>query len=98
MGSSKKRTCYTAGYRYYAGLQLVFCHALAKQHKIRVGERDAWEGEVEENGAIAINKPELFGGEGREGGVVGTVDVCFGAPDQPKNAYLQSVLGDDIPA
>ena len=67
--------CYTTGYRYFAGLHLIFCHALDKLHKIRVGEKWAWQGTVTANQTINIDKPNLFGGEGREGGVKGNVDV-----------------------
>ncbi|WP_310601426.1 phage tail protein [Desulfobulbus sp.] len=95
MGSGKK--CYTTGYRYYAGLHLVFCHGLDALLGIRVGEKWAWTGSVTGNTAIGINQPNLFGGESREGGVVGTVDACFGGPYQPRNDYLQSVLGT-VPA
>lgn len=49
-------------------------------------------------GRIMIDKPELFGGDTREGGIVGEVDILDGDPDQVENDYLQSILGDDIPA
>lgn len=94
-GGSK---CSTTGYRYLAGLHLVFCHGLDKVLRIKVGEKTAWEGIVENNASLSINKPELFGGESREGGIVGKVDVCLGAATQAPNSYLQSVLGAAIPA
>lgn len=97
-GGGKGSQCYTTGYRYYAGLHLVFCHGLDALLGIRVGEKWAWTGEVTGNQAISINQPNLHGGESREGGVVGTVDVCFGGAAQPRNSYLQSVLGSAIPA
>lgn len=54
---------------------------------------------VTENKSIYINKPELFGGDKREGGVQGIVDIMLGAGDQPRNVYLQSKLGNEnIPA
>jgi len=97
-GKGGGKQCYTTGYRYYAGLHLVFCHALDVLLGIRVGEKWAWNGALSSNDALAINQPDLFGGEGREGGVVGTVDACFGGPGQGQNGYLQSVLGGSIPA
>lgn len=97
-GGGKGKQCATVGFRYYAGLHLVFCHALDALLKIRVGEQYAWNGSVSSNTAIGIDQPELFGGEDREGGVVGTVDACFGGPGQTRNGYLQSQLGVDIPA
>ncbi len=42
--------------------------------------------------------PELFGGESREGGIEGPVDIGLGFPTQPRNDYLQTHLGDDVPA
>lgn len=98
MGGGKGDECYVTGYRYYAGLHLVFCHALDKLIKIKVGDKWAWEGAVTANQTIAVSKPNLFGGDGREGGIKGNVDVCFGLPDQPQNSYLQKKLGNDIPA
>jgi len=97
MGSGGE-TCATTGYRYFAGLHLVFCHAIDQLLKIRVGEKTAWEGTVADNTAISIDQPELFGGEGREGGIRGTVDACFGGSTQARNGYLQSILGADVPA
>ena len=94
----KGDSCSTIGYRYYAGLHLIFCHAVDKLLNIGVGDKIAWSGEVTANQALQINQPELFGGDDREGGIVGPVDVCFGHADQPRNGYLQSVLGADIPA
>jgi hypothetical protein len=41
----------------------------------------------------------LFGGEDREGGVSGLVDISSGHANQPQNAYLKAVLGKTaIPA
>lgn len=98
MGGGKGKQCYTTGYRYYAGLHLVFCHALDALLRIKVGDKSAWDGSVGSNTAISINQPDLHGGEDREGGIVGTVDACFGGPGQAQNGYLQSILGGTIPA
>lgn len=49
-------------------------------------------------GRIRIDAPELFGGDSREGGIVGDVDVLMGAPDQAPNDYLARVLGAAVPA
>lgn len=97
-GGGKSESCATTGYRYFAGLHLVFCHALDALLGLRVGEKWAWNGVVGDNAAISIRQPNLFGGESREGGVVGTVDACFGRSSQGRNSYLQSVLGSTIPA
>jgi len=98
MGGGKKKKCYTAGYRYFAGLHLVFCHALDHLKKIIVGDEIAWEGDITASQTIFIDQPQLFGGDNKEGGIVGNVDICFGEASQPKNSYLQSILGSSIPA
>ncbi|MFN3953332.1 MAG: phage tail protein [Pararhodobacter sp.] len=49
-------------------------------------------------GRIRIDKPDLFGGEKREGGIVGDVDVLMGGPGQGSNDYLAARMGGDVPA
>ncbi|MGY6535285.1 MAG: phage tail protein [Pararhodobacter sp.] len=48
-------------------------------------------------GRIRIEAPELFGGESREGGITGDVDVLMGAPDQGANDYLAALQGGAVP-
>ena len=89
-GSSKKQT---VGYKYSLGMHLVTCHGpVDRCLRIRVDKRTAWEGSVA-SGPIAINAPKLFGGEKKEGGIVGTVDFETGAPTQDVNDYLAARLG-----
>ena len=47
---------------------------------------------------FGINAPTLFGGEEREGGIVGTLEVYKGTQTQTANDYLQSVIGAALPA
>lgn len=95
-GSSKKQT---VGYKYYLGEHMVLCHGpIDNISRIQVGEKDAWLGTQAANGQVVIDEPKLFGGEGREGGIQGTIDVEFGGPSQGRNDYLQSQLGAAIPA
>lgn len=94
-GSSKKQT---VGYKYYLGIHMVLCHGpVDAVTRIEVAERTAWSG-TNTGGTININAPNLFGGEEREGGIQGPVDMEFGAPSQGRNSYLQGRLGSDIPA
>lgn len=94
-GSSKKQT---VGYKYLLGMHLIWCHGPVDLIKrFSVDGRIAWSG-FTRGGRISINAAELFGGESREGGIVGEVDVEMGAPDQGRNDYLQSQLGTAIPA
>lgn len=99
MGSSVKGGAQTVGYRYYVGMHLAIVHGPVDAiTEIIVGERPAWSGSQTVSGSIAINKPDLFGGDEREGGVVGTVDVAMGEDAQGVNSYLQAKIGGVVPA
>lgn len=98
MGSGKSGGSQVIGYKYYMGLHLVFCHGPADfVGPIYAGERQFHAGRAS-SGSISVNAPKLFGGEKKEGGIVGTVDVMMGESTQGQNAYLASVLGaDNVP-
>lgn len=49
-------------------------------------------------GRIRIDKPGLFGGTKREGGIVGDIDVSLGGPAQQPNDYLAAQAGRAVPA
>lgn len=84
-GKSKKQT---VGYKYLIGMHMVFCHGpIDALLKIIVGDREAWSGNSS-GGRINVDKPDLFGGEKREGGVSGDLDFEPGDPSQFKNTYL----------
>lgn len=94
-GSSKKQT---VGYQYSLGIHMALCHGpVDKLEKIDIADKTAWEGEST-GGEVTINKPELFGGEEREGGVSGNVDMEFGQANQGQNGYLVSRLGSLVPS
>lgn len=57
-------------------------HKLDGITEIRVDEKTAWFGDVSSNTALDINQPNLYGGQQKEGGLVGTVQVLLGADDQ----------------
>lgn len=94
-----KQKSVTIGYKYFMGVHMAMCHGPVDAIlKILVGDREAWSGNVTSSSRIYINAPGLFGGEKKEGGIVGYVDLAFGEATQAKNPYLQSVLGNVIPA
>jgi len=94
-GGSKKQT---VGYRYFLGAHFVLCHGpIDSIDVIRVDDRIAYSG-ITGPGTININAENLFGGEKREGGISGPVDLEFGYGNQVPNTYLQSQLGNEIPA
>lgn len=71
---------------------------------IYIGEKEAWSGSVSANQFIGINKPTLFGGEKKEGGVKGAVYFQPGFPasvDYSLPATIATRLGltpDTAPA
>ena len=90
-GSSKTQT---VGYKYYLGMHMVLCHGpIDKITRIEVDDKVAWQG-VNAGGSTSIDKESLFGGESKEGGVKGTLDIDMGGPTQLQNSYLVAQLGD----
>lgn len=96
MGGSSKKV--TVGYKYYIGMHMVLCHGpIDAITSIFVDKRLAWGGSVK-HGQITISKDGLFGGEAREGGISGVVDVMGGASDQGPNGYLSSRIAGLMPS
>lgn len=97
MGGRSKSV--TTGYRYRMGVQLALTHGpIDAVHRFIYGEREAWSGNVTDNAQIFVNAPELLGGDKREGGVSGYVDLMFGGKQQGKNPYLQQWINGPLPA
>jgi hypothetical protein len=95
VGGSKKQTI---GYRYYLGMHFILCHGpIDSISRIRIEKKTAWIG-FNTGGSITIDKPTMFGGDEKEGGIQGTIDIEMGAASQVQNSYLTSVLGAIIPA
>ena len=93
----------TVGYKYYVGVHFVACLGpVDALLRIKVEEKRAWRGVASglplSGDRITINSPSLFGGEKREGGIVGSLDFIGGYATQVRNDYLQGVLGASIPA
>ena len=96
MGLGKKPII---GYFYYMGTHQVICRGPVDEIKeIKFADKLAWSGSVTTSQEILINQPELFGGQEREGGVYGNVDILMGDSAQTTNSYLASKLGAIIPA
>lgn len=95
-GSSKKQT---VGYKYYLGAHMALCHGpVDKISRIAVDDREAWSGSVTNNSNININKPELFGGEKREGGISGRIAIMMGGLTQKADSYLVNKLPGLVPS
>lgn len=87
------------GYKYFMGLHFGLCHGpVDALIEIRAGDRTAWSGVQSASGPIAVNAPNLFGGDQKEGGIVGTARLMMGDPAQTPNAYLTAQQGAVQPA
>ena len=73
----------TIGYHYLFSILFGFGRGpINELRTIMVADRIAWEGPLCDGDCQAINKPELFGGEDKEGGIQGPFRLFFGRYDQ----------------
>lgn len=83
----------TVGYHYYMNMHISLAHGgVDELLEIKVGDRSAWKGNITGGGSALVNQPNLFGGESREGGVLGVVDFMPGDSNQPVNPSLQDAI------
>ncbi len=81
------------------GLHMAVCHGpVDSLDQIYVGERSLVITQQTSNATVEIDKNGLFGGDEKEGGIVGTLDIAFGANSQTANSYLLSKFGAATPA
>lgn len=104
MGGSSSQTI---GYRYFMGLHMAICHGPVNSiNAVYVGKRLLGEGEgtsgittpITSNATVLINDVNLFGGDQKEGGIYGNLDIELGGSSQGANAYLTSQFGSGTPA
>ncbi|WP_369602615.1 phage tail protein [Hahella sp. SMD15-11] len=103
MGGSSGASRQIVGYRYYMGMHLVLCHGPVDDiTELRMQGRTFWSGSVAGSNPkrLQVDRPNLFGGEKREGGISGAIDVLLGEATQTPNDYLQSRMagGGTVPA
>lgn len=97
-GKSKSQI---VGYKYSLYAHFIFGAGVADfVSKIWFRDSDtiAWQGKQDVNGIIAINKPDLFGGQSSQGGVVGNIAFMNGAVGQAANTYQVGFRGALTPA
>lgn len=95
-GGSKSQT---VGYRYYMGLHMIICYGpVDAVLEFRGADRTAWKGNVTSSTFVNVNAPNLFGGDEKEGGIRGVLDIAMGEPTQMPNDYLEGVIGPGRPA
>lgn len=93
-----KQTAPTIGYRNYMTLYMGESHTNEYLSAVEIGGEIAWEGNFSGSGNVYIYKPELFGGDKREGGVVGTLRIRQGEPTQMPDPLLTSLVPGPWPA
>ena len=94
-GSSKSQI---VGYKYFFGLHMGIGRGpVDALHEIRVADKQAWYGRITKNQTFQIKARNLFGGEEKEGGVEGPVEVMMGEPDQQASSGLKAMLGSMLP-
>lgn len=87
------------GYRYLFGIHMGIGRGPVDELcEIKVGDRTAWRGSVTENSSISIDAYNLFGGEKKEGGIQGTLEVMMGGPAQVAPTGLRGLFGANVPA
>lgn len=91
------------GFEYFVGMDMAICYGRVDAlRRIKIGTEIALPaGSYASPGApggtaISINKPNLFGGTGKGGGVKGTLRFYNGYPNQTQNAYLVAKLGANV--
>lgn len=88
----------TIGYRHLMGLYMGESRTTDYLAGIEIGGESAFEGQFVGSGNLYINRPNLFGGDKKEGGVVGTLRVRQGAADQMPDPYMQAAVPGPWPA
>jgi hypothetical protein len=95
VGRAKKQTI---GYKYKLGIHMILAHGpIDNISQINIDKKRIWSGN-NTGGQITINEPNIFGGDEKEGGIEGTLDIEMGGPSQLQNDYLQSKIETNIPA
>lgn len=93
------------GYRYFFDILMAVCRGPVEVVSIKVGDREALFGVLNSNGTIRINQPDLFGGNDKEGGIVGDLTFNTGSADQvlqdgaPRGTlsfFTQPSIGDTL--
>ncbi|MBI1450321.1 hypothetical protein IL972_00010 [Acinetobacter sp. FL51] len=87
-----KKKPQTIGYKYRASGHAILCHGPVDSiTKIKIQDKDAYLNEESENKTIFIDKPNLFGGDEKQGGVQGNIELLFGHKTQQKSLKLQEI-------
>ena len=96
MGKSSKPTI---GYRHF--MYLYMGESIGPNDYlagVKVGGQAVFEGELAGSRTLPINRPQLFGGDKKEGGLVGNLHIRMGEATQLPDPYLQQQVPGPWPA
>lgn len=74
-------------------LHVGVCYEADSIERIRYKDKVIWQGRADSNSTLSVNLPTLFGGNKKEGGVAGLVEVLLGGPAQVLPSALIAKLG-----
>lgn len=89
-GNSKSKAQVSA---YLMSLHVGFCHSVDKVLEIFVKEKSVVKGNWSTNTTLTIDQKNLFGGEKKEGGLLGGLEIMQGRSDQVMREDLANRLG-----
>jgi len=96
--SGSSSTSQITGYRYEMAFHMGICHApINELNQINVGDLTAWIGSLQTTDFATIDQPDLFGGDTKEGGIVGTFKLFLGLPDQVVDDIIVEQLTPGLP-
>lgn len=82
-----------SGYKYFMAVHMGIGRGpINSLTEIRIGDLVAWSGDLSTTDFFEINQPNLFGGDQKEGGIVGDAKLFLGAADQT----IDTIITDNI--
>lgn len=94
-----KKSKVVIGFRYFFGVHMALGRGpIDEIVEIRGADKEIFKGSITGNTELRIDKPNLFGGDEKEGGIQGTLTVLMGARTQPVHARLAAMLGGAVSA
>lgn len=98
MSGGKGGSGTTIGFNYLFGIHMGLGRGPVDELvAVKVADRIAWQGSVTSSGRVLIENPDLFGGEEKEGGIEGPLDVMMGEPTQVAPQSMHQVFGSPLP-
>jgi len=87
-----------SGYKYTMAVQMGIGRGpINSLTELKIGDLSAWSGDLAVSDYQQINKPNLFGGDQKEGGIVGSFKLMMGEADQVVDDIIQSNIEGGFP-